>query len=220
LRRIASPIHTIVLLWAVATIVARGLMHGNELRSASRVHIYERTMLMERREFAFVLLGVWWAGSPLSVVLGQRWRSIWDFVRVLGIGIGYSIVSTMVLSVLLPHGGDSSHSVQFLMPQGRTEMMLWLALSVSAGICEETLDRGYLQTQFAALTNSLIAGIAMSGMAFGLAHAYQGPRQAVVIAIDGMMLGGLVHWRTSVRPGMIAPFKDCVAPFVIAATRH
>jgi len=35
--------------------VARGLMHGNELRSASRVHIYERTMLMEWLEFAFVL---------------------------------------------------------------------------------------------------------------------------------------------------------------------
>jgi len=127
----------------------------------------------------------------------------------------------MVLSVLLPHGGDSSHSVQFLMPQGRTEMMLWMALSVSAGLCEETLYRGYLPTQFAALTNSLTAGIAMSGVAFGLSHAYQGPGQAVVIAIDGMMLGALAHWRRSVRPGMIAhTFKDCVARFVIAATRH
>jgi len=55
LRRIASPIHTIVLLWAVAAMVSRGLMHGNELRSASRVHIYERTMPMEWLEFAFVL---------------------------------------------------------------------------------------------------------------------------------------------------------------------
>ena len=221
LRRIASPIHTVLLLLAVAAMVARGLMHGNELRSASRVRIYERTRLMEWLEFAFVLLGVWWAGSPLSVVVGQRWRSLRDFVRDLGIGIGYSIVSTMVLSVLLPHGGDSSHSVQFLMPQGRTEMMLWMALSVSAGLCEETLYRGYLQTQFAALTNSLTAGIAMSGVAFGLSHAYQGPGQAVVIAIDGMMLGALAHWRRSVRPGMIAhTFKDCVAPFVIAATRH
>ena len=221
LRRIASPIHTTLLLLAMTAMVARGLMHGNELRAASRVRIYERTMLMEWLEFAFVLLGVGWAGSPLSAVLGERWRSIRDFVRDLGIGIGYSVVSTMVLSILLPHGGDSNRSVQFLMPQGRKEMLLWIALSVSAGICEETLYRGYLQKQFAALTNSLIAGIVISGAAFGLSHAYQGPRQAVVIAIDGMMLGALAHWRSSVRPGMIShTFKDCVAPLVIAATRH
>ena len=178
-------------------------------------------MLMEWLEFAFVLLGVWWAGSPLSAVLGERWGSIRDFVRDLGIGIAYSVVSTMVLSMLLPHGRDSNRSVQFLMPEGRKEMILWIALSVSAGICEETLYRGYLQKQFAALTNSLIAGLVMSGVAFGLSHAYQGPRQAVVIAIDGMMLGALAHWRCSVRPGMIShAFKDSVAPFLIAAGKH
>lgn len=176
LRRIASPIHTVLLLLAVAAMVARGLMHGNELRSASRVRIYERTRLMEWLEFAFVLLGVWWAGSPLSVVVGQRWRSLRDFVRDLGIGIGYSIVSTMVLSVLLPHGGDSSHSVQFLMPQGRTEMMLWMALSVSAGLCEETLYRGYLQTQFAALTNSFDSGNRNVRRGFRAVACLPGPR--------------------------------------------
>jgi len=130
----------------MTAMVARGLMHGNELRSASRIRIYERTMLREWLEFAFVLLGVWWVGSPLSAVLGERWRSIRDFVRDLGIGFGYSVVSAMVLSILLPHGGDSNSSVQFLMPRGRKEMILWIALSVSAGICEETLYRGYCRS--------------------------------------------------------------------------
>ena len=100
-------------------------------------------------------------------------------------------------------------------------MMLWIALSVSAGICEETLYRGYLQKQFAALTNSVIAGIVLSGAAFGLSHAYQGPRLALVIAVDGMMLGALAQWRRTVRPGMLShAFKDSLAPLLMAAAKH
>lgn len=205
----------------MTAMVARGLMHGNELRSASRIRIYERTMLREWLEFAFVLLGVWWVGSPLSAVLGERWRSIRDFVRDLGIGFGYSVVSAMVLSILLPHGGDSNSSVQFLMPRGRKrDDLVDCALGLRRHMRRNALSR-LLQKQFAAFTNSLIAGLVLQGVAFGLSHVYQGPRQAAVIAIDGMMLGALAHWRRSVRPGMIShAFKDCVAPFVIAASKH
>jgi len=32
-----------------------------------------------------------------------------------------------------------------ILPHGGTEITLWIALSVTAGICEETVFRGYLQ---------------------------------------------------------------------------
>ena len=221
LRRIAHPIHTILLLLVVAAIAVRGVIYADAMRAASRVQIYELTLLMEWLVFAFVLLGVWLARSPLASVLGERWSSARDFARDLGIGIAYSILSTIVLSMLLPHSAAADRSVRFLLPQGRKETILWIALSVSAGICEEALYRGYLQKQFAALTNSVVAGIVLSGAAFGLSHAYQGPHLALVIAIDGMMLGALAQWRRTVRPGMIShALKDSLAPFLMAAMKH
>jgi membrane protease YdiL (CAAX protease family) len=83
-------------------------------------------------------------------------------------------------------------------------MELWIVLSVSAGICEEAIFRGYLQRQFIALTGNIAAGIVLSGIAFGAAHLYQGFPQALQIAVLGVLGGILAHYCKSVRPGMIA----------------
>ena len=84
------------------------------------------------------------------------------------------------------------------------ESILWLALSISAGICEEAVYRGYLQRQLMAITTSVPAGIALSAVAFGLAHSYQGWRGAVRVGVGGALLGILAYWRKSMRPGMMA----------------
>ncbi len=100
LRRVASPIHTVLLLAALSAIAVRSVLYGNEMRSAGRIQIYERTMLFKWMGLAFVLLGVWWARTPMAVVLGERWGSAKDSIRDLGLRIAYSIVSTIFLSVL------------------------------------------------------------------------------------------------------------------------
>jgi membrane protease YdiL (CAAX protease family) len=79
-----------------------------------------------------------------------------------------------------------------------------LVLSVSAGICEETIFRGYLQVQLGALTKSTIAGIVLSAILFGFGHAYQGWAPAGLLAFYGLLFGLLTHWRGTVRPAMIA----------------
>jgi len=224
-RRIASPIHTIILLAAEGLIAVRTALHVEQMRSAvdlNRVHLYERTMIIEWLGFAFVLFGVWLAGSPFATVLGERWRSIRDVFRDIGLGVAFSFVSTIVLSMLDPHHGHGvDRAVQFLLPHGGLEMTLWVALSVSAGICEETLYRGYLQRQFLALTKSVPVGVLLSAAAFGLAHSYQGFHRAVIIGLEGALLGAMAHWRKSVRPGMIAhAWKDSIAPVLMAALKH
>ena len=223
-RRIAHPLHTVVLLAGEGVLVVRGAMHAEQMRSAvnlNRVHMYERTMLAEWLGFAFVLFGVWLAGSDFAPVLGERWHSAGSVLRDIGLGVAFSIVSTMVLSMLQPHGGGDDRAVQFLLPHGSYEMALWVAVSITAGICEETIYRGYLQRQFTALTKNVPAGIVISGAAFGLAHSYQGWRLAIVIGLEGMMLGAMAQWRKSVRPGMVAhAFKDSLAPMLMASMRH
>jgi len=75
--------------------------------------------------------------------------------------------------------------------------------------------RGYLQRQFTALTRSLPAGIALSAVTFGAAHAYQGFRAAAVIAAGATLSGTAAHWWKSVRPNMIAhALQDSLAAFV------
>ena len=225
-RAVASPWHTLTLVIAEAIIVFRAAAHAQQMRSAAdlnRVQMYGRTMLVEWLGLAFVLLGVWLAGSPVSCVLGERWRSAKQFFRDVGIGVGFSILSTILLSGIADHlsGPDPDRTIRFLLPHGRFEMAMWVVLSITAGICEEALYRGYLQRQFMALTSSAPAGIVIAGLAFGLAHSYQGVAKAAVIGVEGALLGMPAHWRRSVRPGMIAhAFKDSLAPILMIAVKH
>jgi CAAX protease family protein len=77
---------------------------------------------------------------------------------------------------------------------------------MTAGICEETLFRGYLQRQFIALTKNAPAGIVGSAVLFGAAHGYQGIWKATLIAFGGSILGTAAYLRKSTRPGMVAHF--------------
>ncbi len=116
------------------------------------------------------------------------------------------IVSLQLLWVvgwLLRIAANGPH-LEFMLPHRAVELAWWIALSVTAGICEETVFRGYLQRQFPALTKSFPAAILISATTFGVAFAYQGLRMVILITVFGAMFGLLAHWRGTVRPGMIA----------------
>ncbi len=222
--RIAHPLHTVALLAIQSGLALRGIIHANQARAmenSSNVPLYVRTIAVEWLLLAFVIGGVWLAKSPLTAVLGRRWRSARDVFRDIGIGVVFIILQQLVLSIISGHlhSADSERAVQFLLPHGRLEMSLWLVVSISAGICEEAIYRGYLQRQFAAFTQNVPAAILLSAAMFGFAHGYQGAWRAAVIGLDGAMLGGLAYWCRSVRPGMVGhAFKDAIAPLIMA--RH
>jgi len=99
---------------------------------------------------------------------------------------------------------DHAKSIENLLPKGIMEITLWIALSISAGFCEELVFRGYLQRQFAALTRSNVTGLLLQATLFGVSHGYQGVAATVKIALFGIVYGFLALWRRSLRPGMIA----------------
>jgi membrane protease YdiL (CAAX protease family) len=168
-----------------------------------------------------VLIGVRLRGSSLLTVLGDRWRSTQDFFRDAGIAVGFWIFSTIIISILGGHGGADNRAAQMMLPRGNAELALWMLLSVTAGICEEALFRGYLQRQFSALSRSVPVGIVLSAAVFGGAHAYQGAGRATMIAVQGVLLGLLAWWRRSLRPSMLAhTLQDAVVPFLIRVSPH
>jgi membrane protease YdiL (CAAX protease family) len=217
-RPVASPWHTVVVLTVIGALVFRGKLQADQMRAIAdpdRIALYERIILSEWLTLGLVLVGVWLKGSSLLTVLGGHWRSARQFLRDVGIGLLFLIASITVTSIFGSHEGAGQRATQFLLPQGGVEIALWIALSITAGICEEAVYRGYLQKQFMALTKNVPAGIALSALVFGVAHSYQGFARASMISVMGAMSGILAYWRRSVRPGMIAhALQDVLGAFV------
>jgi membrane protease YdiL (CAAX protease family) len=223
---IASPWHTLLVL-AVALLNAyRAAIHAVSARAGlgpSRPYMYLRTMFFECLFLALVVFGVRLRGTPLESIFGPRWRSVSQVFRDLGLAVLLLLVSTLLVSVLSGHhrGTAADSSLQYLLPQTSLEWFLWIALSITAGICEEAVYRGYLQRQFIGVTHRVLAGILISGAAFGIAHAYQGLQRALVIGAAACLSGLFAHWRGTVRPGMFAhTLQDAIAPLLIKLIRH
>jgi uncharacterized protein len=225
--RAAAPIHTIFVLavlggWTFYRAILAG--HMSAAANPDRVRLYVMTLLFEWLLFFLVLAGVRHSGASILIVLGDRWRSVRQVLRDIGIAGAFWIASVGILSVLgslLRIAAQSSKNDFITLPRGAVEITLWVSLSVSAGICEEAIFRGYLQRQFIALTRNVPAGILLSGAVFGAAHAYQGFRKVVLIGLFGAMFGALAHWRGTVRPGMIAhAWQDSLNGVLFGITRH
>ena len=106
-----------------------------------------------------VLWGLHMRKVPLRQLLGERRPGARAWLADIGVALGYWAVALLVLAllgnVLVKISGSHidpqkiGDVTQKLAPVTPLEMMLFLVLSISAGICEELVFRGYLQQQFA-----------------------------------------------------------------------
>jgi hypothetical protein len=192
------------------------------IQTHHRVFAYVISMAAEWIIVAFIAWAARFGGASLRTLAGAfapTWRSI---LRDLGIACAYLVVAQAVQGVSAAVVGHFIHSdankvLENLLPRSGLEVAVYLFLALTAGICEETIFRGYLQRQFTAWTGNAAAGIAAQGILFGIAHAYQGAAMVIVIAIYGCMFGALAAWRKSLRPGMTAHFlQDAIGGLVLA----
>ena len=136
---------------------------------------YVVTIFYEWLLFVLVVAGVRRSGASVLIILGEHWLSVRQVLRDVGIAVGFWIVAAMLLWIFgwLLRTAALGRNVSTL-PQRGIELTFWIALSVTAGICEETIFRGYLQRQFMALTKSAPAGILLSAATFGAAQRVPG----------------------------------------------
>jgi CAAX protease family protein len=149
--------------------------------------------------------GVHWRGGNLRDLTGGRWTS-WRGVA-LGVALALPFWVVWEFTAWLVHRAVDriqTPTTPYQVPAGFVEIFLWIALSISAGVCEELVFRGYLQNQFRAATGSIVAAVVLQGAIFGLAHTYQGWKQVIVIAALGILYGVLAAWRRNLRANMIA----------------
>jgi membrane protease YdiL (CAAX protease family) len=184
---------------------------------------YLWTMAWEWLLTAFVYLGVR-KRMKLRDLIGGRWANAEDILKDVVIASAFWLVAVAVLGagakIMHLDQGDKFDSMRrqlgFLIPGTTLELLIWFCVSVTAGICEEIIFRGYLQRQFAGITHSLLAGVLISAATFGAAHGYEGGPRMILIGIYGLMFGLLAWWRKSLRPGVIAhAWHDAISGAVL-----
>ena len=213
-RLIASPWHTLSILLIFAYLgfrtgvpsstVAPESAHPNASHSALLLK-YGLLILSEWGMAYWAWVGVHWRGGTLRDLTGGRWTNWRSVTTDVAIAIPFWVV--WELTAWLVHWilqrVPSAHA-SYQPPKGFTEVAMWILLSISAGIGEEIVFRGYMQNQFHAATRSIVAAVILQGAIFGLAHTYQGWKQTFVIAVLGILYGILAAWRRNLRASMIA----------------
>ena len=76
-----------------------------------------------------------------------------------------------------------------ILPQSTVELLPYLALAITAGLCEEFLYRGFAMAVFMRVGFQAWAVVLVSSVLFGLAHSYQGRGGVVMTLLIGVLLG-------------------------------
>jgi uncharacterized protein len=90
-------------------------------------------------------------------------------------------------------------SVEPMVPHTAAEWRLWPAAALTAGCCEEILFRGFLTALVASFT-SLAVAVVVSVVAFGLFHAYYGPKGILKTGGFGLVMSLIALFAHSLIP--------------------
>ncbi len=211
-RPVAHPLHTAIFVAIFLGIALAGgafQAHrppgGAEAARPDVVPLYVSLLLVEWLLVYVVWRGIRRGGTRLRDLIGGRWSRPGDLARDAGLAL---LLWLLWLGIQrgfdLWIGSDHARSVAPFLPRGLVEVPLWIALSLSAGFCEELVFRGYLLRQFGALARNRPAGVVLQAVLFGVGHAYEGIGAVGKIILFGLLYGSVAVWRRSLRPGMVA----------------
>lgn len=170
------------------------------------------------RLYRVVVLGQWLLA--LSVLAYWAWRGRpWDWLLLgsstplrLGIGMAAAFLLAGFLywqRVQVLRSEDAIarvrpqlDSVAPLLPHTAGEMRLFRVVSVTAGVCEETLFRGFLIWYFAVWMGPIPAAI-LSSVVFGFGHLYLGRMHVLKTGLAGLFFAFIALASASLWPAIL-----------------
>jgi membrane protease YdiL (CAAX protease family) len=92
------------------------------------------------------------------------------------------------------------------------DFILLIGMSLSAGIVEEIVYRGYLQQLLIDCLNNVWIAIGIQAALFALAHMYEGAVIVVIIGIQSLLTGYLAYRLKNLRLVIVA---HCTLDFLV-----
>jgi uncharacterized protein len=217
--------HTGLLITIIVSVSVLSSVHAPSIGAHHLSH-YGFTLAWEWILAAFVWWGIRLRGVSVRQLVGE-WRvgaKAWlaDF----GAAFIFWIMAAIALAALstllyLVHLRRLDKAVVSLAPKNALEFALWIALSITAGVVEEFIFRGYLLQQFASIKGRLWIGVLASSLLFGAAHGYEGVGAMIAIAAYGAMFCVLAMQQRSLRAGMMAhAWHDFITGAALAVAKH
>jgi membrane protease YdiL (CAAX protease family) len=164
-----------------------------QVSSTERLALYASTIAFQW----FAVAVVAWRAWAHRFTASQLGLTVHDKTRI----VVASIVGTATIAALqwlnLRRVGripvEARGSIQALaeriLPQSTVELLPYLALAITAGLCEEFLYRGFAMAVLVHVGLQAWSVVLISSVLFGLAHSYQGRGGIVMTLIIGTILG-------------------------------
>jgi len=150
----------------------------------------------------------WWVRhrdlAELGLAVGTGWRPAAAWIAVIAASV---LLATQGRSLIAaPEYYDRVRrrllGIWRLLPSSREQWRLFIAVSVTAGVCEEILFRGFAIRYLSTWVPVPVAA-GLASVAFGLGHTYQGPRGILVTAILGGLLAAIYLLGRTLWPSML-----------------
>ena len=183
--------------------------------SHARTRVYQKAIVFEwvSALLALLALGFDWSKlNPKSLALeGTRWMQAWqgggfEWGGLAGVFIGlvFGTAAIVIARIRSNRRGAPPATAPVrnwrkllpdfsaLIPTTTQERLIWAAVAISAGICEEIVFRGWLlSTLHSALRLDGTALVLVAAVLFGLAHSYQGITGMILTAFAGAVFCAL-----------------------------
>ena len=164
----------------------------------ARTRAYRQTVFVQWG-FTACLIGLWLRAGRSLPALGlglEVSRGLW-----IGLALTLGACGFLVFQTVLVHRHPEARAavraqvetLRPLLPHSVEEGRWFIAVSVTAGTCEELVYRGFLMAYFGML--GPVPAIVLSTVVFGLSHAYMGRVGAIRASLVGLVVAGL-YWLT------------------------
>lgn len=196
---IAHWTHTLALLIVLAGTTTFGHYHAPTIRpSQSHVVEYIASIVLEWILFGLVLAGIRQRRAFLRRAFTSRTL---NWPQALGVGaaayvagmVAVALVNGLLYFTPLFHQRNTD-VVLALLPHTRLEFLLWFGVSLTAGLTEEMIFRGYLQQQLTAWLQRPVLAIVLASLLFGSVHLYEGLAAILPLAALALVYGSIVRF--------------------------
>jgi len=175
------------------------------------------------KEYYLTIVYMWGLAIPVIIMciiggispadIGFRWVSfnhnVWFTGITIAIALGLFVYEFMLPMVRIKKEREEIADEEIdEYPQTRKEKWLYSLQSISSGICEETVYRGFLLFLLYAIFPEILIYLIglIAFVAFGIGHLYQGLRNAIEIGLFGVLSICLLLVTGSLIPSILLHF--------------